>query len=486
VIPDPLPNLVAGAELPAASGSLFDKLRPADASLLCRVARSGPEDVAVAVAAAAEAQPAWAARTAVERGELVREIALALRARRQELSELVVEETGKSLATALGETDAAVEMGLFVAGEGRRSYGRTTTASMPHRTVLTLRQPLGVAALIMSFNTPLPNVAWKAFPAVFCGNAAVLKPSEHTPASAYLFGAIARDCGLPPGVLNIVQGLGGEAGAALVESPHVDLVSFTGSSGTGRWIQEAAGRRLAKVCMELGGKNALVVCDDAELENALRWTLASAFSNAGQRCAAASRIVVFEAVYEEFRARLVEAAQLLSLGQRDEDFLGPVISEASLERMLGFVERARAAGARVLCGGERLSDPEHAQGFYLAPTVLEEVEPAAEISCSELFGPVTVLYRARDLEQALALVNDSPYGLTAAIHTCSVDRAMLFAEGAQAGVVVVNGGTHGSEPHMGFGGVKQSGTGWREAGVEALDVYSDLKYVNLIADPARG
>jgi acyl-CoA reductase-like NAD-dependent aldehyde dehydrogenase len=484
VIPDPLPNIVAGKDVPALGGDLFEKLRPADGSVLCNVARSHTEDVATAVAAAAEAQPAWAARTAVERGDLVREIALALKARRQELSELVVEETGKSLQTALGETDAAIEMGLFVAGEGRRSYGRTTTASMAHRTVLTLRQPLGVAGLIMSFNTPLPNVAWKAFPAIFCGNGAVVKPSEHTPASAYLFGAIARDCGLPPGVLNVVQGLGGEAGAALVESPHVDLVSFTGSSGTGRWIQETAGRRLAKVCMELGGKNALVVCDDADLENALRWSLASAFSNAGQRCAAASRIVVFERVYDTFRDRLVEAARLLSLGQRDEDFLGPVISEASLERMLVFVERALEDGARLLCGGERLADAEHASGFYLAPTVLEEVRPDAEISCSELFGPVAVLYRARDLEHALALVNESPYGLTAAVHTASVHRALLFAERVQAGVVVVNGGTHGSEPHMGFGGLKQSGTGWREAGVEALDVYSDVKYVNLIADPA--
>ncbi|MGZ4358143.1 MAG: aldehyde dehydrogenase family protein [Gaiellaceae bacterium] len=485
VIPETIPSIVGGEDVPARSGEWLEKLRPADGTLLCRLARSRAADAALAVDAAAAAQPAWAGRTPVERGDLLREIALAMRARRQELSELVVEETGKSLATALGETDAAVEMGLFVAGEGRRSYGRTTTASMPHRTVLTIRQPLGVAALIMSFNTPLPNVAWKAFPAVFCGNAAVLKPSEHAPASAHAFGAICRDCGLPPGVLNVLQGLGGEAGAALVESPRVDLVSFTGSSATGRWIQETAGRRLAKVCMELGGKNALVVCDDANLDGALRWTLASGFSNAGQRCAAASRVVVFERVYEEFRERLVREAGSLSLGSADGDFLGPVISEPSLQRMLDFVDRARRDGARVLCGGARLSDPEHASGFYLAPTVLEDVAPSAEISCSELFGPVAILYRARDLEHALELVNDSPYGLTAAIHTESLHRAMTFAERAQAGVVVVNGGTHGSEPHMGFGGVKQSGTGWREAGVEALDVYSDVKYVNLIADPTR-
>jgi aldehyde dehydrogenase (NAD+) len=473
LIPDEIPNLIAGESRPAASGEWLDKLRPADGTLLCRVARSGETDVEAAVEAARAAQPAWAERTSVERGDAMRELALLLRDRREEASELVAEETGKPIELARGETDAAVEMGMFVAGEGRRSYGKTTTASMAHRTVLTLRQPLGVAGLIMSFNTPLPNVAWKAFPAVFCGNAAVVKPSEHTPASGWLFGELAREAGLPDGVLNVVQGTGPEAGAPLVEHEDVDLVSFTGSAATGRWINETAGRRLAKVCLELGGKNALVVCDDADLGNAVRWAIASAFSNAGQRCASASRIVVFDAVYDAFRDRLVEEARVLPPET--------VISEASLDRMLGAVEQAVSDGATVLAGGERLGRG----GWQLAPTVLEGVPPGAEISGTELFGPVTILYRVRDLEEAIALVNDSPYGLTSSIHTASVHRAMRFAEMVQAGVVVVNGGTHGSEPHMGFGGVKQSGTGWREAGVEALDVYSDWKTVNLIVDPAQ-
>jgi len=473
VIAEEIPNLVDGVSARATSGKWFDKLRPADETLLCRVARSSSEEVAAAVSAARAAQPEWADRTAVERGDILRELALRLRERRDEASEIVSEETGKSRELALAETDAAVEMGLFVAGEGRRSYGRTTTASMPHRTVFTVRQPLGVAALIMSFNTPLPNVAWKAFPALFCGNAAVVKPSEHTPASAWFFGELAAQAGVPRGVLNVVQGLGSEAGAALVEHPGVDLVSFTGSAATGRWINETAGRRLAKVCLELGGKNALVVCDDADLEGAARWALASAFSNAGQRCASASRIVVFDDVYEAFRETLVSAAQALAPE--------PVISKASLERILDAVRQAADDGASVLCGGERLDRP----GWYLGPTVIEGSSPDAEISSTELFGPMTLLYRVADLDGAIALVNDSPYGLTAAIHTASVHRAMRFAEKVQAGVVVVNGGTHGSEPHMGFGGVKQSGTGWREAGVEALEVYSDLKVVNLIADPVQ-
>jgi alpha-ketoglutaric semialdehyde dehydrogenase len=472
VIPEEIPNLIGGKTVPPASGEWLDKLRPADGALLCRVARSGADDVAAAIEAARAAQPEWAERTAVERGEIVRELALRLRDRREIASEIVVSETGKPLELALAETDAAVEMGLFVAGEGRRSYGRTTTASMKHRTVLTVRQPLGVAGLIMSFNTPLPNLAWKAFPAVFCGNAAVVKPSEEVPASAWFLTELAGEAGLPPGVLNVVQGLGSEAGVALVEHEDVDLVSFTGSAETGRWINETAGRRLAKVCLELGGKNALVVCDDADLDHALHWALASAFSNAGQRCAAASRIAVFEDVYDDVRDRLVAGARELAPE--------PVISEAALERIVAAVGRARDDGATVLTGGERLPGP----GYRLAPTVLEGARPKDEISRSELFGPVTLLHAVKDLEEALALVNDSPYGLTAAIHTASLHRAMRFAEKVQAGVVVVNGGTHGSEPHMGFGGVKDSGTGWREAGIEALDVYSDWKVVNVIADPA--
>jgi acyl-CoA reductase-like NAD-dependent aldehyde dehydrogenase len=460
-------NIVGGERQSSSSQPTWVKRRPADGTELCLVPCSGRAEVDAAIAAARAAQPDWARRTAVERGELVRELALALQARRDEAAGLVMDETGKLEELALAEADAAIEMGFFVAGEGRRLYGRTTTSSMPNRTVMVVRRPVGVAALIVSFNTPLPNYAWKVFPALLCGNTGVLKPSEHTPLSGAFFADLCNDV-LPAGVLNVVHGPGGDAGPALVESPDVDLVSFTGSAATGRWINETAGRRLARVCLELGGKNALVVCDDANLDRAVEWSLASAFSNAGQRCAAASRVVVFDDLYDEFRARFVDGAQSYETG--------PVISEESLERILDAL-----AGARVLTGGERVERP----GWWLAPTIVEDVPADAALSCTELFGPVTILYRVRDLDEALALVNDSPYGLTSAIHTANLHRAMRFAEEVEAGVVVVNGGTHGSEPHMGFGGVKQSGTGWREAGVEALDVYSEWKYVNLIADPTQ-
>ncbi|MCI5207852.1 MAG: aldehyde dehydrogenase family protein, partial [Candidatus Electrothrix sp. ATG2] len=270
----------------------------------------------------------------------------------------------------------------------------------------------------------------------------------------------------------------------LVKSSDVALVSFTGGHVTGSKINKVAGERLAKVCLELGGKNALVVCDDADLDNALNWVVASAFSNAGQRCAAASRIIVFSSIYDEFKERFVARTAQLKLGVGEDDFSGPVINKRQLNNMVAAVEKAENDGAEILIGGERSVQESLQAGFYMQPTILENVAPDAGISQEELFGPITCLYQVDNLEEAIDLVNNSQFGLTSSIHTRNLHRSMEYAKRVQAGVVVVNGGTHGSEPHMGFGGVKNSGTGWREAGVEALDVYSDIKYINLITDPA--
>jgi len=342
---------------------------------------------------------------------------------------------------------------------------------------------LGGAGLIIAANTPIANVAWKVFPALVCGNTAVLKAAEDTPATAWLFGQLAHAAGLPPGVLNIVQGLGEEAGAPLVADPRVAVVSFTGSTSVGREIVRVAGLRLTRCSLELGGKNPLVVCEDADLEPAAQWAALSAFSNAGQRCAAGSRIIVMESAYEAFRDILAERIRKLSVGPRDEDDFGPVINLQQLEFIQAAVEKARAAGAVVLTGGGRLNDAAHAGGFYMGPTLIEEVSPDAEISTSELFGPVACLYRAANFSEALDLANRSPYGLTACIHTRSIHRALEFVRRVQSGVAVVNAGTYGSEPHMPFGGVKQSGNGTREPGTEALDVYSNLKNIIMAFDP---
>src|SRR3954470_1229836 len=461
-------NVIDGAERPAASGRALDKFAPATGDLLSRVARSGAEDVDDAIRAAQAAQPAWARTPAVERGRILREIAKLLEARADEMATVVADETGKPHGDALGETGGAIEMGYFVAGEGRRFYGKVTTSAVPHRQASIIRQPLGVAGLIIAANTPIANVAWKVFPALMCGNAAVLKASEDTPETANAFARIAREAGLPDGLLNVVHGLGEEAGQPLVEDPRVALVSFTGSTAVGRMIARVAGERLAKVCLELGGKNPLVVCDDADLGGASKAAADSAYSNAGQRCAAGSRLIVFEGVYDEFKRALLE--------RTDGYEPGPVINERQLEFMLAKVGEAVDAGATLLAGGRRAQRP----GFFLEPTLLEGTDA---LTGTELFGPITVLHRVPDFDRALELANASPYGLTAAIWTASVHRGQEFVARIQSGVAAVNGPTFGSEPHWPFGGLRDSGTGWREAGTGGLDVYSDLKTVHVTHDP---
>lgn len=484
-IPAVVPNQIGNEDALASDGRTFSKADPATGLAVCQVARSTASDVARAVGRAKQAQPAWAATTVVARGDILRQIALLMREHRSELAELVKRETGKSRKDALGETDAAIEMGFFVAGEGRRFYGQTTTSAVPNKTAMTVRQPLGVAGLIIAANTPIANVAWKAFPALLCGNAAVMKASEDTPLSAWAFGVLAREAGVPDGVYSTLHGFGEEAGAPLVEHPDVAVVSFTGSCQVGRWIAETAGRRLAKTCLELGGKNPLIVCDDADLENAVKWTLGSAFSNAGQRCAAGSRIIVFDEVYDAFTELLLSATRALRIGTDDADDLGPVINESQMTSMLASVERAKATGAAVLVGGHRLIGDGYDGGYFVAPTLVAHVGPNDEISQSELFGPITCLYRVQGFDEAIDLANDSPFGLTASIHTRDVNRAQTFVSRVQAGVAVVNGGTYGSEPHVPFGGLRQSGNGWREAGTQALDVYSDLKTIYINHDPTR-
>jgi len=474
-------NFIAGHECEAASRNKFEKLNPVDGKLLFQVACSDYKDIGEAVDSAKIAQPGWADTPPVKRGDVLHQIVSQMKQRRNEIAEIVAKETGKSFKDALGETDGAIALGLFYAGEGQRLYGRTTTSGTANKYAMTIRQPVGVAGLIIAANTPIANIAWKVFPALICGNAAVLKAAEDTPATAWMFGKIAHEAGLPPGVFNIVQGLGEEAGALLVEHPDVGVISFTGSTKVGRFINRVAGDRLAKVSLELGGKNPLVVCDDADIQSAVKWTLLSAFSNAGQRCASCSRIIVFDAIYDKFRAMLVAGTNKLKVGPTDADDLGPVINEKQLKNMMTAVKQAQDNGAVILAGGDRLTGPGHVNGYFMAPTLIEKVAPSDEISRTELFGPIACLYRVSGFDEALALANDSPYGLTACIHTKNIHRAIQFTQKAQAGVVVVNAGTFGSEPHMPFGGVKQSGNGSREPGTEALDVYSELKdvYINI-------
>jgi alpha-ketoglutaric semialdehyde dehydrogenase len=485
MIPQTIDNLVNGQFVGSASGDTFVKLDPARGVELISVPRSREADINSAVESALNAQSAWATVTPVARGELLHKLVRLMQDRRSEIAAIVAAETGKSFKAALGETDAAIALGLFMVGEGMRLYARTTTSAQANRQAMTIRQPVGVAGLIIAANTPIANVAWKVFPALICGNTVVLKSAEDTPATAWYFSRLANEVGVPNGVLNVVHGLGVEAGAALVAHPAVPLISFTGSERVGRLVNQTAASRLAKVSLELGGKNPFVVCDDADLTNAVQWAVLSAFSNSGQRCAAGSRIIVMDAVYDRFVDDLVARTIALKIGTSDTDDLGPVINERQLINMLAAVGEAIAGGAHCLVGGNRLETPEYVSGFYMAPTLLESVAVDAPISSCELFGPIACLYRVKTYSEALALANNSPYGLTACIHTSNHHRAQHFVQHADAGVVTVNGGTFGSEPHMPFGGSKNSGNGSREPGTEAIDFYTHLKDVYVQYDPSK-
>jgi len=465
------------------NGGWLEKFDPHTGELQSRVADATAEDAATAVSAAVSAFAAWAGQTPVRRGQMLADVAAAMKRRADELADCIAHETGKPPQDAKGEVGGSILQGEYFAGEGMRLYARSLTSGMPGKSSHTVRQPRGVAALIVPANTPLANIAWKVFPALICGNTTVLKAAEDAPRIALLFAELAKNAGLPDGVLNVVQGRGDPAGAALVKDERVAVISFTGSTQAGRWIAETAGRRLARVSLELGGKNPFVVCDDADLEQAAHWAALSAFSNAGQRCAAGSRIIVFESVYETFRDRLVARARSLKLGVEAGCDLGPVINRRQQQAIIAAIENARREGGRVLCGGGAPAATEFANGCYIEPTLIEGLAPEAALCRKEVFGPVATLHRVADIREALALSNATEYGLTAAIHTRSVDRAMWFAQRVRAGIANVNLGTYGSEPHMPFGGFGASGNGSREPGAEALDVYSELKNISILTRP---
>ena len=469
----------------SAGGGTFEKRSPMNDCVVATVTRGSTADVARAIDVATVAADAWARTPAPRRGEILGRAAALLRANERELGEIVQTETGKPWKNAVAEVSSSADLGVFMEGEGSRFYGKTMTTPIPNRSVRTERAPIGVCAAIMPFNSPLAGVAWKAFPALLCGNAVVAKSHELTPYTAVAFGKLLQQAGLPRGVYSVVQGFGPEVGTPLIEDQRVGLVSFTGSVPTGKRIQQAVSARsvLAKVCLELGGKNPLVVCDDADMALAAEHAVASAFIDAGQRCAAGSRLIAFDAVYDAFREALVARTAQVQVGSGPQDDCGPVITRESLDRLLKTVDAAVARGARVLAGGHAVAAL--APGYYMAPTILENVSHDDEISQQELFGPITCLYRAADFDEALGLANATSFGLTGAIHTSNMHRIEQFIARYRAGLVSINGPTYGAGPHMPFGGVKNSGNGFREPGTESLDVYSEWKTVVVNHDPRR-
>ena len=475
-----IPNWINGQESQPDGNGWLEKFNPHSGELLCNVADSLAIDTHHAITAAGDKFPEWSQMPPVKRGQILAEIVVAMKRRADELADCIAIETGKPPQDAKGEVAGAILQAEYFAGEGMRLYGRSLTSGTPGKHSHTVRQPRGIAGLIVPANTPIANIAWKTFPALICGNTVVMKAAEDSPRIAHIFAHLSKEAGLPDGVFNVIQGSGQTAGRALVEDQRVAVISFTGSTPVGRWIAEVAGRRLARVSLELGGKNPFVVCDDADLDQAVHWASLSAFSNAGQRCAAGSRIFVFNNIYDAFRDKLVAKTLSLKLGVNAGCDLGPVVNKKQQKNILTAIETAKAQGGRVLCGGGTPTSPELANGYYIQPTIIEGLQQSAELSCKELFGPVVTLQPVDDLTEALELANSTDYGLTAAIHTRNVDRAMWFAQRVKAGVANINLGTFGSEPHMPFGGFGASGNGTREPGVEALDVYSELKNISFL------
>ncbi len=474
--PSVVGHWIADVVMTPKDSSFFEKRSPATDQVIAQVARGGAAEVAHALSAASGAAEEWGRTPVPKRGAILGRAAQLLREREQEFGEIVQAETGKPWKNAVAEVASSADLAVFMEGEGSRLYGKTLPSPIPNRTVQTLRCPIGICAAIMPFNSPLAGVAWKAFPALLCGNAVVVKSHELTPYTAVLFGRLLKEAGLPVGVYNAVQGFGPDAGAPLVQDHRVGVVSFTGSSATGKLIQKMVSGRdvLAKVCLELGGKNPFVVCDDADLELAADLAVASAFIDAGQRCASGSRIIVFDRIYDAFRAAFLARVAKVKVGSGPDDECGPVISRANLDRLIAAVTGAVDRGASLVAGGGPV--PASA-GYYMQPTVLENVSPTDEVSQTELFGPGTCLYRVSGFDEAVRLANSTHYGLTGAIHTTSLHRAQEFITRYQGGLVSVNGATYGAGPHMPFGGVKNSGNGFREPGTEALDDYTELKTV---------
>lgn len=478
--PSQVIHWVGGKECLSLGGGFFSKFNPVDGKDVAKIVRGNMADVERAVQTAEMSFENWSNTPVAIRSKILKKAVQLLLEKQKEIAEIIAFESGKPQKHALGEVKAAAECGLFIASNcDKFQQEELLASSVPGRLVKMVRQSIGPGALIVPFNNPIASIAWKTFPALLCGNTVVLKSHEDTPYTAVWFAKILKEAGLPAGVFNVIQGTGKDAGIPLVENSSIKFISFTGSVATASFIVQASANRLAKVSVEAGGKNPLVVCDDADIDNAVVAAVAGAFVDAGQRCAATSRIIIFDAVYEEFKKKLLKNVQVLKVGTGENDDFGAIINEKRLEQILKAVRGAISRGAILLLGGKRLNDNVHRNGYFMAPTILENVSPDDEISQTELFGPVVILYRVKNFTEVLQMANNSQFKLSGAIHTKSLRKAEEFIAGYRAGVVRVNGPTHGSEPHMPFGGLGLSGNGWREPGILSFDFYSEWKQVSI-------
>lgn len=469
-------NYIGGEWVAGQSGAVMDSSNPATGELLASVTVSGAPDVRAACAAAERAFATWRFVPAPKRGELLYRLAEILRERKEAISILLTKEMGKVIVEARGDVQEAIDMAYYMAGEGRRQFGHVVPSELPDKWAMAVREPMGVVAAISAFNFPVAVPSWKVLPAVVLGNTVVWKPAPITSAVAAAFVQCFHDAGFPPGVVNLLVGGGADVGAALVDDPAVKLVSFTGSTAVGRQVYQAAARNLKRVALELGGKNAITVLADADLDLATEAILWAAFGTAGQRCTACSRVIVERPVYQELAARLVEKVKTLRIGDPLDPSvqIGPMADAPYLENVAAYVAMAKEEGMDVLCGGTTISA---GRGFYYAPTILGPVQPESRFAQEEIFGPVLSLMVVNDMAEAIHVNNAVRYGLSSSIFTQNVNKAFHAMRQLDTGIVYVNHGTTGAEIQLPFGGTKETGNGLREAGLAALDTFTEWKSI---------
>jgi len=473
-------NLIGGEWVASATGEVFENLNPADQRDVVGVfQRSGRADVDCAVEAARLAYPKWRLTPAPRRAEILYRASQLLAERKEALARDMTREMGKVLKETRGDVQEAIDTGYYMAGEGRRMFGPTTPSELPDKFAMAVRQPLGVCAMITPWNFPMAIPSWKLFPALVAGNCCVIKPAQDTPLSTFNFVQSLLDAGLPPGVVNVVSGFGISTGQPLLEHPEVRAVSFTGSSDVGRIIGETCARSFKHCSLEMGGKNPMIVLDDANLDLALDGAVWGAFGTTGQRCTATSRILIQKGVYRDFSQRLVERARQLKVGNGlDESMdMGPAINRDQFETDLSYIDIGQNEGARLLCGGHRIDQGDHKYGWFVEPTVFGEAGAGMRICQEEIFGPIVTLVPVNDLDEAIEIANDVKYGLSSAIYTRDVNRAFRAMRDLYAGITYVNAPTIGAEVHLPFGGVKATGNGHREGGIGAIDFYTEWKAI---------
>ena len=471
-------NFIAGAWTEPSTGEYFDNVNPADTTdVIGRFPLSGVEDVERAVASARRGFERWRRTPAPARGDVLRRVGDLLTQRKEELADVMTREMGKPLTETRGDVQEGIDTAYYAATEGRRLFGHTVPSEMRDKWAMSFRRPIGVCGIITPFNFPLAIPTWKMFPAILCGNACVFKPAEDVPHTATMFVEILLEAGLPPEVIQLVHGLGETVGKAIVEHPEVPVISFTGSTETGRTVGETCGRMHKRLSLEMGGKNAQIVLDDADLDLALEGVLWGAFGTTGQRCTATSRLILQRGIHDNFLGLLVDRARAMKLGdgRKAGTDVGPLVSEAARRKVEHYIDVGQAEGADLLCGGRRGQGKALEKGHFFEPTIFARVSAGSRIEQEEIFGPVLSVVRVSTPEEAFAVNNGVRYGLSSSVYTRDVNVAFRALSELDNGITYVNAPTIGAEAHLPFGGVKQTGNGHREGGWEVYEFYSETK-----------